>query len=127
MVTNGNSTRIVVADDDEQVRKLFGKSLRSRGYNVIEAADGREAMRTLRQNVCDLLVLDLAMPDMDGFEVLRALHEEMPDLKVIATSGYMKGAFLEAAHFLGAMETLSKPLSPVQLIDSVGRLLAEPN
>ena len=117
--------RIVLADDDAQVRKLFARKLESEGYEVIEAHTGKKALDSVRTGGCNLLILDLSMPGMDGFDVLRALHSEMPDLKVIVISGYMHGALLEAASFLGAMETLEKPTTPQLLADTVRRLLAE--
>jgi CheY-like chemotaxis protein len=118
--------RILLADDDSQVRKLFARNLVSQGYHVDEASDGKEALASLRAAKYDLLILDLSMPEADGFEVLRVLNTEMRDIKVLAISGYMDGAFLAAASFLGAMETLQKPAALDALGRAVKRLLAEP-
>jgi len=117
--------RILIADDDRQVRRLFAETLISEGYEVLEAPTGKKALDTLRSTVCDILILDLSMPDQDGFDVLRELRYEMPELKIVVISGYMQGAFLEAASFLGAMETLGKPTTPKILAETVRRILAQ--
>ena len=122
--TAKQSPRILVADDDPQVLRFFVRILRTAGYEVVEAKDGKQALARLRTTPCSLLILDLSMPEMDGFDVLRVLHSEMPEMKVIAVSGYKEGALLPASSFLGAMETLHKPMTSQQLIDTVERLLA---
>src|SRR5947209_611255 len=89
--------RILVADDDPQVRKLFARKLRSAGYSVTEAKTGDETLATLRHSRFRLVVLDLDMPGTDGFEVLKTARTEWPHLRVLVVSGFMKGALLEAA------------------------------
>jgi len=120
-------SRILVADDDPLVRKLFAKKLRSAGYSVSEAKSGPEALSLLRRMHFRLLVLDLDMPDdgTDGFEILKFVRTELPHLQVLVISGYLRGALLEAAECLGARLSLYKDSAPRLLLESTRRLLGE--
>ncbi len=72
----------------------------------------------------DVMILDLSMPDEDGIELLQFMRSELPHLKVLAVSGFMRGSFLSVAHNLGASTTLQKPVSPEALIREIYKLLA---
>jgi CheY-like chemotaxis protein len=120
-----NPTRILVADDDEQVRSLFVKKLAAAGYEVHAARTGQRALDMLKASRFDLLVLDLNMPGTDGFEVLKTTRAEQPHVRVLVISGYMKGALLSAAEWFGAADTLDKTLAPEQLVGHVKRLLGD--
>jgi len=118
--------RILVADDDPRVRKLFAGKLRNAGYSVEEAKSGAEALALLRDRRFHLVVLDLDMPDMpatDGFEVLKTLRTRFPRIPVVVVSGYMQGALLEAAQWFGAAFTLEKVAAPQQLVATAHKLL----
>ena len=119
------SKRILVADDDSQVRSLFVKKLAAAGYETRSAKSGDATLAALRASRFDLLVLDLNMPGTDGFEVLKAVRAEQPHVRVLVISGYMKGALLAAAEWFGAAGTLDKLLAPEHLVDNVKRLLGE--
>jgi two-component system cell cycle sensor histidine kinase/response regulator CckA len=111
---------ILLAEDEEGLRALFARGLRSRGYSVIEAANGLEALKVLEQpKVFDLLVSDVVMPEMDGLTLLKAVRDRRPDLAVLFISGY---AFEqpEGAAFL------SKPFSLAQLVVAVKEAMAAP-
>jgi DNA-binding NtrC family response regulator len=118
-------TRILVADDDEDVRQLFVKKLRSAGYKVSEAGSGHGTLDALRKSRFQLLVLDLEMPDLDGFQVLKAARKNWPHLRVLVVSGYMDGALLGAAECLGAAATLGKVQAARSLVSTVQRLLGD--
>jgi CheY-like chemotaxis protein len=118
-------SRILVADDDLQVRKLFTRKLKSAGYDVSEAGTGQQALATLRSTRFQVLVLDLDMPDTDGFSVLKAVRSEMPHLRVLVISGYMQGQLLEAAEWFGAGATIGKANAPDLLVETVHRLLGD--
>ena len=117
--------RILVVDDDPQVRRLFARKLRSAGYSVSEAQSGRQALVVLRGSRFDLMVLDLEMPDTDGFEVLKSMRSEQPHLRVLVISGYMQGGLLEAAEWFGATATIDKLTAPQSLVETARRLLGE--
>jgi len=119
--------RILVADDEPEICKLFAGQLRSAGYSVSEAQSGAEALRLLRGNAFDLLVLDLDMPDIDGFEVLKIVRSEFPHLQVLVVSGYLEGSLLQAAECLGARLTLEKTSASRLLVKTARKLLGDTN
>jgi CheY-like chemotaxis protein len=72
----------------------------------------------------DVMILDLNMPEMDGFEVLKFARSELPDLKVIVVSGFMQGTMLKAAKLFGAVATLDKPIEVGLLLTTIRSILA---
>jgi CheY-like chemotaxis protein len=120
-------SRILVADDDPRTRKLFVKKLRSAGYAVSEARSGTEALSLLRGMHYRLLVLDLDMPDSDGFEVLKTVRSDFPHLLVLVVSGYMHGVLLKAAECFGARLTLERTTATRLLVPMARKLLGDIN
>jgi CheY-like chemotaxis protein len=89
--------RILVVDDEPILRAVLERMLASTGFEVVTAANGHEALDRVRAGrpAFDLVLLDLTMPDLDGFETFREIHRVRPDLKVILTSGYSEPEALE--------------------------------
>jgi len=112
---------ILVVDDEPGVRHAIRKFLDGAGYDVLEAANGIEAVERLRLSAADVVILDLVMPEREGFETLRILRDEHPDTKVIVTSGQFPN-LLYAAEHLGAVATLPKPIEPDKLLDLIRRV-----
>ncbi|HEY1219015.1 MAG TPA: PAS domain S-box protein [Bryobacteraceae bacterium] len=110
---------ILVVDDEGSVRGLFEHVLTGAGYEVEVARDGAEALRKIRARRFDLLLTDLVMPEKEGLDIIGILHQERPDLKVVAVSGAFGGKFLKAAQLLGANAVLLKPVSPDRLLVAV--------
>jgi len=108
-----------VVDDEGSVRGLFEHVLTGAGYEVEVARDGAEALRKIRARRFDLLLTDLVMPEKEGLDIIGILHQERPDLKVVAVSGAFGGKFLKAAQLLGANAVLLKPVSPDRLLVAV--------
>jgi CheY-like chemotaxis protein len=117
------SQRILVVDDDPQVLGLFDDILSAGGYHVQAMGSGKEAMQAIRDEPVDLLVLDLSMPEPDGFEILKILRAARPDLKILVISGFIQGALLRAAQLVGATATLNKTEAPELLLQTVKSLL----
>ncbi len=117
------SARVLVVDDEDQVRGYLREVLEREGFVVREAADGREALRAVEAGPVDLVVLDLVMPEQEGLETLRMLRRDAPGLGVIAISGAEGGLYLPAARLLGADATIRKPLRAEELIAEVERVL----
>ncbi|OPX19401.1 MAG: two-component system response regulator [Desulfobacca sp. 4484_104] len=80
--------KILVADDEMSIRLLYSEELKDEGYEVLTAADGREALDIVEKNPLDLVILDIKMPEMSGIEVLRQIKEKNPNLPVLLSSAY---------------------------------------
>jgi two-component system response regulator (stage 0 sporulation protein F) len=122
--------RILVVDDEEGIRSLAQRILERFGYAVETASNGQEALSLYREDAPDLVLLDMFMPDSDGFEAIRELKKEFPEARIIATSGggtLMKKDVLEMAKVVGAAATLPKPFSLAELQSTVERVLASPS
>ena len=107
-------------------RELFRRLLESAGFLVVESSSGREALIAVEKTRFDLMTLDLSMPDLDGFDVLRAVRYEQPELKIVVVSGFLHGKMLEPAKSLGADATLDKDITTELLLRVVCKLLKNP-
>ena len=116
------SSSILVIDDDNHVRKFVAESLRSLGYRVSDAANGHAGLQILDEGRFDLLVVDFAMPGMNGAEVARTAQATQPDLKVLMISGYANSTAIDAAP--GVMRLLRKPFDLGELGNAVGEILS---
>jgi signal transduction histidine kinase/CheY-like chemotaxis protein/HAMP domain-containing protein len=114
---------IVVAEDDEDLRRVLAAQLTRHGHVVMQARDGAEALALVARHHVDLLVLDLGMPNVDGFEVLRQIQETNARVPVVVVSGLDRGTTELGALRLGANVFLSKPVNAAALADEVTRLL----
>jgi DNA-binding NtrC family response regulator len=115
--------RILIVDDEESDRLLVQAILTRAGYETVLAPTGEEAFRSFLDTGIDVVITDLQMPDVHGFELITILREFDPAPAVIAVSG--TGAVqLHMAESLGARWTLQKPLNPELLLDAVERALA---
>jgi CheY-like chemotaxis protein/two-component sensor histidine kinase len=114
-------TRVLIVDDDRLVRRFMTESLRSLRYQVLDAESGAEALEILETTRVDLLLVDFAMPGMNGAEVARAAQEKQPGLQVLVVSGYADSAVVEAA--LGSARQLRKPFDLAELGAAVADVL----
>jgi two-component system OmpR family response regulator len=115
-------TNILVVDDDPHIRELVGVFLSREGFQVTEAADGQEALNLLERSPAEMVILDIMMPGMNGWELCKELRElyDMPLLMLTAmgeTSQKVKG------FQLGTDDYMVKPFEPVELIARVKALL----
>jgi signal transduction histidine kinase/CheY-like chemotaxis protein len=116
-------TRVLVVDDDKLVRRFMAESLRSLQYHVTEAESGAQALATMERERFALLVVDFAMPGMNGADAARAAQERQPGIKVLMVSGYADSAAVEAA--LGTARLLRKPFDLAELGAAVADTLAD--
>ncbi len=130
--------RILVIDDEKDVRIVIGQVLEREGFDVILAEDGKQGIELLSRDSCDLVISDVIMPGIDGVAVVQSIREEKPDVPIIVISGggnpspmeYEPGAiatnaYLASAAQAGADRTLTKPFDRKQLVDTVRDLLGE--
>jgi DNA-binding response OmpR family regulator len=120
-----NTYRILVVDDDPAIRKFVQVNLEARGYLVLQAGDGEEAIRIAEKDRPDLLILDIVMPEMDGFEVCSRIREwsGAPIIMLSAREGENDKEKCEAC---GANDYLTKPFVLRELLSLVKSLLKQP-
>lgn len=118
---------VLVVDDDEGVRESLVLLLDTIGYAVLQAADGAQALRTLRQHHVDALVLDIAMPRLDGLAVLEAMGPPPPRVVVYSALEYFTTDQIRQRAVGGSVTTiLRKPCAPTQLIAAIGAAVDTP-
>ena len=112
---------ILLVEDEDGLRSLNARGLRSRGYSVIEAANGVEAIEALaeKDGAVDLVVSDVVMPEMDGPTMLKEMRAKNPDLKIIFVSGYAEDAFEKSLPENQQFAFLPKPFTLAQLVAAV--------
>ena len=120
--------RILLIEDDDELRKVIAQSLEHAGHEVSQAADGRQGLDIFHVANFDLVLTDLVMPGKEGVETIIELRRENPDLKIIAMSGGMPRSsfYLNLAGHLGAQRTLAKPFTPTELLGVINEVLALP-
>jgi two-component system OmpR family response regulator len=118
--------RVLVVDDQEDIREMARLVLTGAGYDVATASSGREALRLAREAPFDLMLLDINMPELDGWATLRLLRadETHDDLKVAMFSVKSEVRDKVAGLKDGAIDYLTKPFSVDELVTRVARLLA---
>jgi DNA-binding response OmpR family regulator len=119
------SKRILVVDDEMYIVNILDFSLESEGYRVTTAANGEEALRMAVEQPPDLIILDVMMPKIDGFEVCRALKakEETKQVPIILLTAKDRDADRKKGQEVGCDIYMTKPFSPVRLLDAVRELL----
>jgi len=116
--------KVLVVDDEELIRISLGKALQNVGYEVIEAGSGTEAWKILKEQLIDLAILDLIMPGMGGFDLLKNLKKEFPDIQVMVITAFSSIETAIQSIRLGAFDYLSKPFNLDEVIIKVGKALA---
>lgn len=104
-----STVSILVIDDEEMMRNLLTKILGRDGYSVTTAADGESALEILEQGQVDLIISDLRMPGLDGFELLKIVKQKYPDMGVIMMTAFGDTYTVKDALLLGADEYITKP------------------
>ena len=122
--------RILVVDDDAAVQMTIRLLLERAGHSVVTADDGRKGLALCQAGDFDLLFLDIFMPGMDGFETMRMVRQQHPQLPIIVISGRPISSeadstpdFLTMATKLGAVSSLQKPFRPSDLLAAVAGCL----
>ncbi|HXF13410.1 MAG TPA: response regulator [Terriglobales bacterium] len=116
--------KALIAEDNAVNRELLRELLESRGYDVVEACDGQEALTVIEQTRPDILLLDIGMPKMDGFAVVRELRQDprLAKLPVIAVTAYAMQGDREKVLDSGFDGYLSKPINVKALEQELERL-----
>ena len=120
------SRKVLVVDDDPAVRKSIDRVLTSKGYAVITAENGEEALRKLNEEKYDLVYTDIRMPGMSGLDVAEQVKARKPWTPVVIITGYGTDAAEARAKAAGVSSFVHKPLSPSMIEDSARDALAAP-
>jgi two-component system KDP operon response regulator KdpE len=121
MDAKGKKQRVLVVDDHPKVLRFIEIDLKIRGFEVVTTTSGNQALELVKSAGPDIMLLDIVMPGMDGFEVLRKLRD-FTQLPVIAFSA-SPGNYHEAMR-LGANDFISKPFQPDEMASKIEALLA---
>ena len=118
--------RVLVIDDEADVRLLYRVNLRHAGFEVLEAADGDVGIEAAIEHRPDAVVLDLMMPRTDGFEVLRTLraHPDASEVPVLVLTADVRAADHRRCYELGADDVITKPFVPEALTQGLSRMLS---
>ena len=115
---------VVIAEDDPDVTHIIDAQLRAAGYKAILAFDGEQALAAVTANAADVLVLDLMMPNLNGFDVLGLIRQSPPPRpRIIVLSGRGREEDVTRAFELGADDYMTKPFNPQELLARIARLL----
>ncbi len=118
------SARILIVDDEKFVRDLLTNVLGRRGHEVIAVCDAQQALAALKESdLFDLMLTDVVMPGMDGFDLLRRVRGAHPHVKVIVLTGYARKQSISDFLLYGADEYLSKPFQIHELVAAVDRVI----
>lgn len=117
-----NPIRILLVDDNGDARQLLAESLKRRGFQVEEAGTGALALECARRSSCEIGLVDIGLPDMDGFELCRRLRRRRPDMHLVAVTGYGDEQTREEARVVGFSELLLKPVTPSDVVQAIGRI-----
>lgn len=117
--------KILIADDKAHIRELVATTIGSGQYEIFEASDGEEALQIAQREHPDLLLLDIGMPCLDGFEVCRILkgEPETASIHIIMVTAYGLDEHREKGLAVGADDYFTKPFSPTALLDKITDVL----
>ena len=116
-------SRILVVDNDADIRALLSELLSEEGYEVTTASGGRQAISILDQDRFDLIITDIMMPEVNGMEVLLAARQIDPECPVIMITGYPSAETIERLTTLGASDYITKPFSADMIKQTVRKFL----
>jgi two-component system alkaline phosphatase synthesis response regulator PhoP/two-component system response regulator VicR len=122
----GRPTRVLLVDDEPNIRRLIRVQLSGRGYEVLEAAEGREALEKVRSDRPDIVLLDVMMPELDGLQVLDILKGDPRTAEIVVVMLTARGSDDHIRHGWkrGADLYLTKPFNPEELRRTLDRLAA---
>ncbi len=123
------ATTILIVDDEAHIRRLIEFTLKKGGYPLLVATNGKEAIEKAKAHSPDLVIMDVMMPEMDGFQALERLKEDesTASIPVILLTGIGFSSTRKEVEEKGTATYLSKPFSPNKLLKEVQRIVADPD
>ena len=118
---------VLVVDDEEMTRKLLRLMLERDGFVIVEAEDGLEALDIIKHEMPDVIIMDVMMPNMDGFSACQALRSkpETAEIPIILLSARAQAEAIRAGLSAGANRYMTKPISKPELVQTIHDLLSE--
>src|SRR4026209_1197924 len=123
---SNESPLVLVVEDYQDAREMYAAYLQFSGYRVAEATNGLEAIEKTLELLPDIILMDLALPKMDGWEATRRLKsdERTKDIPIVALTGHALAGFAEGARVAGCDAFVTKPCLPDALVAEIQRMLA---
>jgi CheY-like chemotaxis protein len=121
-----NQSLVLVVEDYEDAREMYSAYLQFSGYRVAEATNGLEAIQKTLELLPDIILMDLALPKMDGWEATRRLKtdERTKHIPIVALTGHALAGYAEGARQAGCDAFVTKPCLPDALVEEIQRMLA---
>ena len=116
---NMDPINVILVDDEEEYVSTLSERIQMRGFNSCVASDGEQALKMIRENTYNVMVLDLRMPGMDGMTVLKAVKKTHPGIQVVMITGHGSDLDKKAALDNGAFAYMEKPVELETLIDHI--------
>ena len=123
-------SRVLIIDDESEVRSLLSRTLTQAGYDVVTVASGDEGTRACRQNSFDMIVIDMVMPEKDGLETMMEIRRSSPKARFIAMSGAPRARIMDPLSLalkLGAVASIIKPFTPDEFLGSIVQHMPHPH
>lgn|SRR5689334_14699425 len=119
------SPRILIVDDEDDLRLLLHESLEGHGYDITSASDGDEAIELLKRQRFDLALLDIHMPNVNGIQVLKYIKEHSPHTRAVMLTGYADLSHAMEAKEHGAVEFIGKPYKLNDILATIRKVVTE--
>jgi two-component system cell cycle response regulator DivK len=128
MTANSERPRVLVVDDYPDAREMYAEYLQFSGFDVIEAGNGMEAIERAGDSAPDIILMDLSLPVMDGWEATRRLKADKTtaDIPIVALTGHALAGILEGAKKAGCDAFVTKPCLPEDLVKEIRKVLSAP-
>ena len=129
MSKKGTKPRVLLVDDYPDAREMYSEYLQYSGYDVVEATNGMEALKSAVDNAPDIILMDLSLPVMDGWEATRRLKadERTAAIPVVALTGHALAGISEGAKRAGCDAFVTKPCLPEDLVKEIKKILDAPD
>ena len=122
--TDAMNKKILLAEDDNDMRRFLAKALENAGFEVSSYDNGMSAYKRLREEPFEMLLTDIVMPEMDGIELARRAAELDPDIKIMFITGFAAVALNSDSQAPKNAKVLSKPVHLRDLVNEVNKMLA---
>jgi CheY-like chemotaxis protein len=128
MKAKSERPRVLVVDDYTDAREMYSEYLQFSGFDVIEAGNGVEALERAADSAPDIILMDLSLPVMDGWEATRRLKADQAtaDIPIVALTGHALAGILEGARKAGCDAFVTKPCLPEDLVKEIQKVLSAP-